>query len=484
MKRVAAKSLKVPSKIESDMYHPGGELLLSAGQRLTGEILRSLAGAGIEEVVFFDPGEDRKALVAAPVSEPISISTFTQGQALQEDIYSADGILLFSKGDILTKDILDSLHGRGEGLVYAMRAPDAGRVRRFIETYAKEKIKSLKGKVAQGDIKLAVESGGIPYRRLMLERRSAERGHSDKVGLLRKYSDLCAGLEHIFNGLRNNRAVEKNEVCRIIDSLCEAVLTDREMTVALSSRAADPEDYIVPHSMAAGLLAILTGLFVGYSEEQVKLLATVALLHDIGMLGVSERVIRKSGPLSPREESDIQMHSEIGVGLALRILLDDDTLPLVIYQTHERQSGVGYPENLHEADIHEFAKVTAIADTYSALTGRRSHREGQLPAEAVRSVLKMAKIGILSDKFVAALVEALSLYPLGSWVLLNTRETCRVVGANPGKPDMPKLSVVFDSEGQTVTGYRMVDLIRSPGTFIEMPVEDPLETKEDPLVGF
>jgi len=484
MKRVPAENLRASTRIETDMYHSSGELLLSAGRLLSPEVLRSLEKAGIGEVIFVDVGEDPGAFRAAAVTEPVSISDFTEGQALQENIYGADGVLLFSEGDILTKDVLDSLHGRGQAVVYVRRAPDAGRVRRFMAEYAKEKIESLDEKVSRGEMGLSVEPEGLPYRRLMVERRGAARSHSDKVDLLRRYKAVCTALKGIFDNLLNNKAVGKNEVCRIIDSLCEAVLTDREMTVAVGSIPAAPENYYVPHSVLNASLSILTGLFMGYNEEQVKLLGTAGLFHDIGMLRIPESIVGKNEVLSPQEESRIRMHPEVGVGLALRILIDDDVLPLVIYQTHERQSGVGYPRKLREEHIHDFAKVTAVADTYSALTARRSHRERQLPAEAVRTLIKMAKIGILSDRFVTVLIEVLSLYPVGSWVLLNTGQTCRVVGTNLGQPARPKLSVVFDRGGRTVARYEMIDLARSPGISIEMPVEESVDTEGDPLLGF
>ena len=484
MKKVPARDLRPSTKIESDMYHSSGELLLSTGRLLSPEILRSLEKAGISEVVFVEPGEGRSVFRTITDTEPVSISDFTEGQALQENIYGADGVLLFSEGDTLTKDVLDSLHGRGESVVYVRRTPDAARVRRFIGEYAKEKIESLDKKVSRGEVELSVQPEGLPYRRLMVERRGAGRSHSDKAGMMQRYKAVCAAVKAIFDNLINNKAVGKNEVCRIIDSLCEAVLTDREMTVAVSSMPVVPENYYVPHSVLNGVLSILTGLFMGYNEEQVKLLALVGLFHDIGMLRIPERIVCKSEALSPEEESRIRMHPEVGVGLALRILIDEDVLPLVTYQTHERQTGVGYPRKLREEHIHDFAKITAIADTYSALTARRSHRERQLPAEAARSLLKMAKIGILSDRFVTALIEALSLYPVGGWVLLSTGHTCRVVGANLGRPEGPKVSVVFDAEGQSALGHEVIDLARNPGISIEMPVEEPVDTEEDLLLGF
>ena len=105
-------------------------------------------------------------------------------------------------------------------------------------------------------------------------------------------------------------------------------------------------------------------------------------LHDIGKIGISGGILRKTGPLTADEMAEIRRHPEIGIGI-LSPLLDDRTALDVVLYHHEAWDGSGYPAGLAGEDTPVAARVAAVADAFDAMTNARPYRGARTPREAV-----------------------------------------------------------------------------------------------------
>ena len=109
-------------------------------------------------------------------------------------------------------------------------------------------------------------------------------------------------------------------------------------------------------------------------EEQLRQIAAGALLHDVGKLEISERILKKPGSLDEDEWEIIKRHPITG----FRMLAERDELTydqlMMVYQHHERLDGTGYPVGRSGANIHPWAQICAVVDVYEALTSRRPYR--------------------------------------------------------------------------------------------------------------
>jgi response regulator RpfG family c-di-GMP phosphodiesterase len=97
------------------------------------------------------------------------------------------------------------------------------------------------------------------------------------------------------------------------------------------------------------------------------------LLHDIGLLGVPERILQKLGALDPEERARMQEHVEIGARL-LDPIPDADPVGAIVLSHHERWDGTGYPAGLRGETIPLTARVFAVSDAFDAMTGQRPYR--------------------------------------------------------------------------------------------------------------
>ena len=112
---------------------------------------------------------------------------------------------------------------------------------------------------------------------------------------------------------------------------------------------------------------------LGYDEEKADTLYYMALLHDVGKIGVDDAILRKPGKLTNEEFAAIKAHTTIGAQILSRISTMPDLQYGALYH-HERWDGNGYPKGLKGEMIPEEARIIAVADAYDAMSSYRSYR--------------------------------------------------------------------------------------------------------------
>jgi PAS domain S-box-containing protein len=162
-----------------------------------------------------------------------------------------------------------------------------------------------------------------------------------------------------------------------------------EMVLALS-RAMDARDaYTADHSerLAAWVDSVARSL--GCSDEEIQDLRWGALLHDIGKIGVPDRILRKPGPLTVDELAAMRLHPIIGERILLPAARLGDVAKIVRHH-QERWDGTGYPDRLVGKAIPLGARILAVADAYGAIIDARPYKTAHRPEEAVLELARCA----------------------------------------------------------------------------------------------
>ncbi|MGE5309193.1 MAG: HD domain-containing phosphohydrolase, partial [Deltaproteobacteria bacterium] len=133
------------------------------------------------------------------------------------------------------------------------------------------------------------------------------------------------------------------------------------------------DKYTKGHSERVAEYAAKIGIRLQLPPEQVELLRETAVLHDIGKLGIEERILHKKEKLTDEEWDKIRRHPIIGEEILAPILLNKELISIV-RSHHERYDGQGYPDRLAGASIKLFAQILTVADSYDAMTSPRSYR--------------------------------------------------------------------------------------------------------------
>ena len=179
---------------------------------------------------------------------------------------------------------------------------------------------------------------------------------------------------------------QMNEIKRINEELSdtyeklERAYLDSIQTLRYTVEAKDP--YTRGHSDRVSAYSVLLGKYLGLSETDLRTLEVGGLFHDIGKIGIPDSILLKESKLTDDEYSEIKNHPSIGAHILCNASIFQDIIPIVKHH-HERFDGKGYPGKLKGEEIPYLARITAVADTFDAMTSKRTYRNA-LPLDVVK----------------------------------------------------------------------------------------------------
>lgn len=173
-------------------------------------------------------------------------------------------------------------------------------------------------------------------------------------------------------------------------------------------------------------------------DPRLAKIALGLLLHDIGKLAVPEEILQKQGPLTPEEWIVMKRHPQQGAEM-----LGDNVsflIRAVVKQHHERWDGTGYPDGIGGEDIHQFARIAAVADVYDAVTSERVYRPPMKPHEGV-TIIEQGEGTDFDPEVVAIFSRVVMPFPVGSEVTLADGREGLVADVDPRVPYEPTVRV-------------------------------------------
>jgi putative nucleotidyltransferase with HDIG domain len=204
----------------------------------------------------------------------------------------------------------------------------------------------------------AVSAGNLQHR--------ATVASNDEIGYLAQaFNEMTASLEEKTAALEETTFASMEALARAID-------------------ARDPSTFGHSARVAAVSVEIADEMQLPLKEREA--LRRAALLHDIGKIGVEDRVLRKPGPLNPTETGEMREHSRIGYDMLKGLGFLRPSLPGILYH-HERWDGGGYPAGLNGTSIPLLVRIITVADVFDALTSDRPYRH-ELSFEAATAAIR------------------------------------------------------------------------------------------------
>jgi putative nucleotidyltransferase with HDIG domain len=159
----------------------------------------------------------------------------------------------------------------------------------------------------------------------------------------------------------------------------------KALAAALDAR----DTYTAGHSERVSALSVIIGRHLGLDQPQLDVLRLGALLHDIGKIGVADRVLQKNGPLTQEEFEIIKTHPALGAHILREIPFLSAHIPIVELH-HERPDGRGYPRGLLGHATPLLARIVHVADAFDAMTTARAYRPAQTSTHAISELWRYA----------------------------------------------------------------------------------------------
>ena len=178
------------------------------------------------------------------------------------------------------------------------------------------------------------------------------------------------------------------ELRRKVEKMDVLLTRDLLETIYGFARAIEAKDsYTGKHVEHTADIAERTAKSLGLSKDEVENIKNAAVLHDLGKVGIKEKILSKKGPLNPREKEIIKTHPSIGAEILREIHALKGAVPAILYH-HEYYNGKGYPLGLKGEEIPLSARIVAIADVYQALISDRPYRKAYSHKKALEIIKK------------------------------------------------------------------------------------------------
>lgn len=265
----------------------------------------------------------------------------------------------------------------------------------------------------------------------------------------------------MFNDARMGKAIEVTQAKELVEEISESVLRQPHALISLA-RLKTADEYTYMHSVAVCALMIALARQLNLDEDLVRECGLAGLLHDLGKIGIPNKILNKPGKLTDEEFNTIKSHPEIGGNILMNNPLVSPMVLDVVLHHHEKVDGSGYPHRLTGDTISLFAKMGAVCDVYDAITSNRPYKKGWSPAESIRKMAEWSK-GHFDEAVFQAFVKTVGIYPTGSLVRLESGRLGVVTEQSETSLLTPKVKVFFSAKLKTPILQETLDLAKLVG---------------------
>ena len=334
--------------------------------------------------------------------------------------------------------------------------------------------RNMKNKPQANNNPNAMPEAKLSFRKLAADRaKSARRGKpAAQTEALTKtdgntsnnrkvlYDKSSAYLSQVLNAVKGRKSFALEPGFKLLQKMAEGDHPQDELFI-MAIHLDDRFNYVIHHSINVAVYALKMADDLGFDPNRKIELAMAALLHDIGMAVIPDKILYKQDELSPQEIDILRNRPNYSYKI-LRSFGDGFAyLAETSAQVYERIDGSGYPRGLKGDEIHEYAQIIGLLDMYEALIHSRPQRDKVTHFAAVKEVINSCKHRF-QRQHLKSLLSIFTVFPIHSYVRLNSNAIGKVIETYADQPMRPKLQIVFDSQRRKVLTERIVVLPENP----------------------
>jgi len=273
------------------------------------------------------------------------------------------------------------------------------------------------------------------------------------------YFNAVSFTKGVMGKIRNGEQVNIKKAKRVVQSMVDILMQEEELLMGMTA-IKDYDDYTYHHSVNVSIVSIALGQRLGMTRQMLLELGLVALFHDAGKMQVPTEVLNKPAAFTEEEWKIVKRHPIWGVRAILRMKgFDYISVKAAIgaYEHHIRLDDSGYPKRTRPMKTDLYSRIISISDQYDGMTAARVYSRTPMTPEKALSLM-MERAGTQLDPLLFKFfVNMVGVYPVGTAVMLNTRQMALVYGNNMMFPDKPRVMVITDSQGKKTNGM-LLDL--------------------------
>jgi HD-GYP domain-containing protein (c-di-GMP phosphodiesterase class II) len=274
------------------------------------------------------------------------------------------------------------------------------------------------------------------------------------------HARACDYLKQVFHAVRNHQGFSLVPGLAILEEMVADPPAPDELFIA-ALHLDDRQRFGVHHSVNVAVYAVKMAHDLGFDPDRQVQIGLAGLLHDVGMALIPEHVVYKQSPLDPEELAAFRNRPNVADKILQGLGPEYGYLAECAAQVYERLDGSGYPRGLRADEIHEFAQIVGLLDLYEALVHSRPNRDKLGFFDAVKYIFKSCKAQF-QRHYMKSLLRVFTVFPIHSYVQLNSEAVGRVIETSADQPMRPRLQIIFDSQRRKVLTERVVSLAEAP----------------------
>ncbi|MBI4691227.1 MAG: HD-GYP domain-containing protein [Nitrospirae bacterium] len=275
----------------------------------------------------------------------------------------------------------------------------------------------------------------------------------------KSYFNAVSYTRGVINKIKSGEKVSIKKAKRVVESMVDMILEEEQLLLGMTA-IKDYDEYTYHHSVNVSILSIALGQRLGLNKKTLTELGLVALFHDMGKIEIPNEILNKPASFTDDEWNTMKRHPFWGVRAILRLRGFDSTsirAAIVAFEHHINYDHSGYPGTKKPLDLDFYSKIISLADQYDGMTSSRVYSRIPMPPDRALSLM-MERAGTQLDPILFKFfINMIGVFPVGTLVMLDTKELGLVYQSDAMFLDRPKVLVIINNKGEKVDGY-IVDL--------------------------
>lgn len=283
------------------------------------------------------------------------------------------------------------------------------------------------------------------------------------------YFNAVSYTRGIMNKLKTGEKVNIKKAKRVVESMVDQILEEEQLLLGMTA-IKDYDEYTYHHCVNVSILSIALGQRLGLNRKMLTELGMVALFHDIGKMEIPHEILNKPTNFTDDEWKIIRKHPLWGIRSLLKLKrLDNLTIKsaIVSFEHHINYDFSGYPKLRKPLELDFLSRIVCLSDQYDAMTSSRVYSRIPMSPDKALSIM-MERSGTQLDPLLFKFfINMVGVFPIGTLVMLNTKELGLVYQSNQLFASRPRVMVIIDEKGSKIKG-NVVDLTQKDagGNFI------------------
>jgi len=264
------------------------------------------------------------------------------------------------------------------------------------------------------------------------------------------FFETIGSVKEVITHINAKQYADARKLKRLAQNAVSLVIEDESILLGLTT-IKHYDEYTFNHCVNVSIYSMSIGKRLGFSRKTLTELGITALLHDVGKSKIPLEVLNKPGPLDGSEWGLMKRHPLMGVEIVLNLKQLGEINPKMvvgILDHHLKPDLSGYPKLFRKREVSLFGRIIQIADSYDAMTTPRIYKKIPYTPEQAMAILLRERIVHYDPLLLKVFIGLVGIYPIGSLVLLSTREIGIVYKPNPDPKWMDRPAILLISRDE------------------------------------